>query len=278
MNRSRKEKGQIASIIMTIVFLVIAVSITFFAVITLIATKGTQLELAVSVLGGTSHPIAFASGAAALRDRDGRSLIEQGIHAVASRDSAIAGSMAQSVAALTVPFGIESYAITVRSENNELASSAKLLKFCGRASESKFAYCQNSCPIGSSEFPAGQQVCSLGEKCCVENYNATSSSYVGLPAGFSCTTVRVVTTARGSASVPSGTGVCEAACSPGRRTSSSYGCGSGLVCCSPSRLTSPAAAAVDSVSIPIVYRSSAGNASRWGSVEIAISLPNIVTG
>ncbi|GEM_PF-3278042 len=287
----RRSKGVISSIVMTIIFLVIAVAVTTFAIISLIISKGNQLTLTVEVVGGTSNPINFASGAASQSDvREGRSILEQSIHAVASGDARVAESTGRTIVSFLPPFGIRTYSVKFTKQNDEFASTSNIATFCGNVRERKYAYCHprrsiegvdTSCPIGSLEYIAGQNQCGAAEKCCVEDYTFSDSGgvqggfYPNIPERFECGNPSQINEA------PT-LGVCQESCTGGRTEVEIFpgygiGCGTNQVCCSPSRQTQSLTAAADSVTIPIIYRQTPGNPSgTWGSVQIAIATPSVV--
>jgi len=267
-------KGQVETIVMTIIFLIIAVAVTLFAIFSLIAANATQLSLSVEVLGGTSNPINFASGA--LNDFT----LQQGIQAVAYGDENQARDVSRTIQAFLFPFEIDKYSLLFRNQDQAIVSINNIPKFCGARSDNKFAYCHrlsDGCPIASSEFAQGQASCSADEICCVENFNIETNSYENVPSHLECTVQEVIvaTGGPGATFVDVGKGVCQPGCSTGRTPTG--GCGNDLLCCVPTRESASLTAATDSVTIPIIYRQTPNNPQgTWGSLEIAISTPELV--
>ena len=267
-------KGQVETIVMTIVFLIIAVAVTLFAIFSLIAANATQLSLSVEILGGTSNPISFASGAM------NEFALQQSIQAVAFNDENQARDVARTVQAFLFPFKIERYSLLFRNQDQGIVSINNIPKFCGARSENKFAYCHRAkegCPIASSQFAQGQAICSADEICCMEDFDTTTNSYENIPARLECTLQEVIaSTGRpGATFVDVGKGVCQRGCSTGREAVG--GCGNDLRCCVPTKEISSLTTAANSITIPIVYRQTPNNPQgTWGSLEIAISTPDLV--
>lgn len=226
--RGRRDKGQIEAIVFSVIFLVVAVVLMIGTIIALLAAHGKQFSLRTDILAGTNNPIAFTSGAILHRDSLGRTMVEQGIHALYTGQGELAAQAGGIVGGLLRPYGVESFALSIKDRNEEIGRAGNIVKFCGKPAQKTYAYCfpkrtadgmDVSCPVGSSPFRDGQGACGQDETCCAENYvtDATlerpgdRSKYSGVGLFQACHTYYAVS---GAAYFVGG--VCERTCSAGR--------------------------------------------------------------
>lgn len=280
-------KGQIESIVMTIIFLAIVVAVVGVALFVLIGAHSQQLARSVAVLQSTAQPLAFASGALDAKSPEGRSILEMGVQSVAASESQTGSDVIKSLLGLASFYNIGGYRITIRSGSQIISKASNINTFCGDLSKKQVAYCNpNPCSLGSIEHTAGNARCDAGQRCCIENYQFLSGGggfYKDLQKEefkkYQCGYTSQI-------NEPTVYGICEnSACSTGRKPydgaidpGSFIYCGEGQECCIPDlSAAKPAAEIADSVSIPIIYRQTpASPEGRIGVIDIQISKAGVI--
>jgi len=253
-------KGIALAFIVTVVFFFIVVGLILGGILTSMFLKFSQTQRISTILSATEQPLSIASGLLQTKLLDGRTLLEESLHALGN-SSLLAPPAAGRAFQV---WQIDRWTISVASQQREIELGGALGCFAssirGQCAESSV------CPAGSETVPGGQTQCG-GRSCCREDYDFTNKAYK------STLLLRGMPTC--GPEVDSYYGVCEpGSCSLGRKDMGLSNCPElpiGTHCCRPleageaSQITE-----VDTVSIPLIYL------GMNGTLTIGVSTPPLI--
>lgn len=199
-------KGQIESIIFTIVFLAIGIAVVIAGIIALLGLRGATLQRTIELMEGQSKPINFLSGLAMLKT-DNENVFEQSLrvavtgHMPLSYEHIENMPLAAAVQSLAHDSGFKDWRFVISSSVDMHASPALELgsfntMFCGDLADQLeygnpnniWAWCEDTtkdrCSSGRTYYDAGQTRCRLNQRCCrLLNYDLNARKYTSVETG-----------------------------------------------------------------------------------------------
>jgi hypothetical protein len=253
-------KGQVLSFVLTIIFVVMIVVILTISLLMSLVLKNSQAQRIVDMTSATGQPLAIAGGLVGTKLIDGRTLLDEALHATGGAPL-LMPSLASSAMA---SWEIGAWQIVVSRQAEETGIGIGAARMC--FAESASGVCSfGRCPSGSYTI-TGQ--CRLGQSCCSEDYDMESKSYRTIALLQGMTTCGPVNEYYG---------VCEpGGCSLGRKDIGLSTCPDmpvGNHCCRP-YLTEEKTLipAMNNASIPLLYP------GMSGTLVISVSAPKGITG
>lgn len=252
-------KGFILASILTLFFVLFAIAFLVASLLLSLVLHVSQAQRTVSILGATERPLSITSGLLETKLLDGRTLLDESLHALGGAPLAAPPLASRAIQA----WDIARWEIVVAGGGREMRLGVSGFDECFAQTGS--GLCAADCPVGSFTIPGATQ-CG-GRSCCSEDYDWDSKAYrPSLLAG----------------SVTCGpedgySGVCEpGGCSPGRKDTGLSNCPQlpiGNHCCRPFGLGERVLleeTAVDSVIVPLLYPGMSGN------LTVSVSSPQAI--